>query len=41
MNQDFVVQSEKTAAILRRFNDAFENHDPSALPDLVAEDCTI
>lgn len=41
MNQDFIAQSEKTAAILQRFNDAFQNHDPSALPELVAEDCTI
>ena len=41
MNQDFIVQSETTAAILQRFNDAFQNHDPSVLPDLVAEDCVI
>lgn len=41
MNQDFAAQSEKTAEIMRHFNDAFQKHDPSALPDLVAEDCII
>jgi ketosteroid isomerase-like protein len=41
MNQDFAAQSEKTAEIMRRFNDAFQKHDPSALPDLVAENCII
>lgn len=41
MNQDFIAQSEKTASIMRRFNDAFQNHDPSILPDLVAEGCVI
>ena len=41
MNQDFIARSETTAAILQRFNDAFQNHDPSVLPDLVAEDCVI
>ena len=32
---------ERTAAILRRFNDAFLTHDPAALPELVAADCVI
>jgi ketosteroid isomerase-like protein len=41
MNQDFAARSEKTAEIMRRFNDAFQKHDPSGLPDLVAEDCVI
>ena len=41
MNQDFAAQSQTTAEIMRRFNDAFQNHDPSAFPDLVAEDCVI
>jgi ketosteroid isomerase-like protein len=41
MNQDFAAQSEKTAEIMRRFNDAFQKYDPSGLPDLVAEDCII
>ncbi len=30
-----------TAEIMRRFNAAFLNHDPSLLEDLVAEDCVI
>jgi ketosteroid isomerase-like protein len=30
-----------TAEVMRRFNDVFQKHDPSALPDLVAEDCVI
>ncbi|SJM34360.1 nuclear transport factor 2 family protein [Mesorhizobium delmotii] len=34
-------QSRQTAEIMRRFNDVFQNHDPSALPGLVAEDCVI
>lgn len=34
-------QSRRTAEIMRRFNDVFQNHDPSALPGLVAEDCVI
>jgi ketosteroid isomerase-like protein len=36
-----LAQSEKTAEIMRRFNDAFLNHDPEALSGLVAEDCVI
>jgi len=34
-------QSVRTAAILARFNQAFLDHDPAPLPDLVAEDCVI
>ncbi|RWM65864.1 MULTISPECIES: nuclear transport factor 2 family protein [Mesorhizobium] len=34
-------QSRRTAEIMRRFNDVFQNHDASALPGLVAEDCVI
>jgi ketosteroid isomerase-like protein len=34
-------QSRQTAEIMRRFNDVFHNHDPSALAELVAEDCVI
>lgn len=30
-----------TAEIIRRFNDVFQRHDPSALPELVAADCVI
>lgn len=34
-------ESQATEAILHRFNDVFLRHDPSALDDLVAEDCII
>lgn len=34
-------QSRQTADIMRRFNDVFQLHDPSALAELVAEDCVI
>jgi haloalkane dehalogenase len=30
-----------TADVIRRFNDAFQRHDPSVFPDLVAEDCVV
>jgi len=30
-----------TAEVMRRFNAAFQNHDPALLDDLVAEDCAI
>ena len=30
-----------TAEVIRRFNDAFQRHDPAALEELVAEDCVI
>jgi ketosteroid isomerase-like protein len=30
-----------TDAVMRRFNDVFQLHDPSALRELVAEDCVI
>ncbi|WP_117193192.1 nuclear transport factor 2 family protein [Rhizobium terrae] len=33
--------SATTEAVLHRFNDVFLNHDPSALAELVAEDCVI
>lgn len=35
------MQGPRTAAVLRRFNEAFLRHDPSALPELVAEDCIV
>ena len=35
------AQSEKTAEVMRRFNDAFLQHDPAALSELIAEDCVI
>lgn len=34
-------RSRETAEIMRRFNDVFQLHDPSALAELVAEDCVI
>ena len=34
-------ESARTAEVLTRFNQAFLDHDPSALPDLVADDCVI
>jgi len=30
-----------TAALIRRFNAAFQQHDPALLDDLVAENCVI
>src|SRR5687767_8297824 len=30
-----------TAEVMRRFNEAFKNHDPAAFPDLVAQDCVM
>jgi ketosteroid isomerase-like protein len=35
------AESQATEAILERFNQIFLTHDPSALADLVAEDCVI
>jgi ketosteroid isomerase-like protein len=34
-------ESRKTMEIMNRFNDCFQRHDPSALADLVANDCVI
>jgi hypothetical protein len=31
----------RTTEVMRRFNDVFQKHDPSCLPDLVGEDCII
>src|SRR6188768_2637451 len=33
--------SQTTSEVIRRFNEVFQRHDPSALPDLVAADCII
>jgi hypothetical protein len=30
-----------TSEVIRRYNDAFQQHDPSALRELIAEDCVI
>jgi hypothetical protein len=35
------VESIQTEAILNRFNEVFLRHDPTALQELVAEDCVI
>jgi len=34
-------RSAETAEIMRRYNDVFQRHDPSALDELVAQDCVI
>ncbi|WP_192246213.1 nuclear transport factor 2 family protein [Mesorhizobium silamurunense] len=34
-------RSAQTAEIMRRYNDVFQRHDPSALDELVADDCVI
>jgi ketosteroid isomerase-like protein len=42
MNTDNAAQTtEQTSEVIRRFNDVFQKHDPSALPALVAEDCVV
>jgi ketosteroid isomerase-like protein len=30
-----------TAEVIRRYNDVFQRHDPTALPELVGDDCVI
>ena len=30
-----------TAEVIRRYNDVFQHHDPTALAELVADDCVI
>jgi hypothetical protein len=35
------IQEHETAEVMRRFNDAFQHHDPSGLADLVAEECIV
>ncbi|GLQ57157.1 nuclear transport factor 2 family protein [Devosia nitrariae] len=35
------MQSNDTSEIVRRFNRAFEEHDPALLEDLVAPDCVM
>ena len=34
-------KSKETAEIMRRFNEVFLRHEPSALENLIAEDCVI
>jgi ketosteroid isomerase-like protein len=36
-----VLPDAATADVIRRFNDVFQHHDPSALRDLVAADCVL
>jgi ketosteroid isomerase-like protein len=33
--------SQSTSEVIRRFNEAFQQHDPAALPELIAADCVI
>jgi hypothetical protein len=40
-NEELAAYSENTAEIIRRFNTAFLEHDPTLLDRLVAEDCVI
>ena len=45
MSANQTVENDHNAAttdeVMRRFNDVFQLHDPSALNELVAEDCVI
>ena len=41
MSTDSSCLSGGTADVLQRFNDAFQRHDPSALANLIAEDCVV
>jgi ketosteroid isomerase-like protein len=35
------MSTQQTEEVVRRFNQAFQDHDPTAFPDLVAEDCVM
>ncbi len=35
------MKQDTTMEVLRRFNEVFLSHDPSALAELIAEDCVI
>ena len=42
MNNDAGLQTTaETSELMRRFNEVFLRHDPSALPELIAPDCVI
>jgi hypothetical protein len=42
MNAEHTAQTtERTTALMKRFNDVFLSHDPSVLPELIAEHCII
>jgi ketosteroid isomerase-like protein len=38
---DLGQASQTTSEVIRRFNEAFQQHDPAALPELIAADCVI
>ena len=38
---DLGQASRSTSEVIRRFNEAFQQHDPAALPELIAADCVI
>ena len=38
---DLGQASQTTSEVIRRFNEVFQRHDPSALADLVAADCVV
>jgi ketosteroid isomerase-like protein len=38
---DLGQASSSTSEVIRRFNEAFQQHDPSALAELIAADCVI
>jgi ketosteroid isomerase-like protein len=38
---DLGQASQTTSEVIRRFNEAFQQHDPAALPDLIAADCVV
>ncbi len=40
-NDNPAQTAEQTYEVMRRFNEVFQRHDPSALPELVAKDCVI
>ena len=35
------ASQESTSEVIRRFNEAFQQHDPAALRELIADDCVI
>lgn len=35
------MQTNETEAVLQRFNQAFEDHNPALLDDLIADDCVM
>jgi ketosteroid isomerase-like protein len=41
MNPTTNALDAQTAEIMRRFNEAFQRHDPSGLADLIAPDCVL